>query len=150
MKINPQIILDACNSSKSMAVAISKVPQINHNTFRKYAKSLGVYKPNAAGRGILKTKNFGAKKFSLEEILSGNHPQYPSSKLRVRLIDEKIKECRCEICMNTEWNGKPIPLQLDHVDGNHTNHKIQNLRILCPNCHAQTDTWCSKNKKLGC
>lgn len=43
--------------------------------------------------------------------------------------------------------GEPIPLQLDHIDGNHTNNKLENLQILCPNCHAKTPTYCGKNIK---
>ena len=52
---------------------------------------------------------------------------------------------RCETCHNTEWMGQPIPLQIDHIDGNSDNHAKENFRLLCPNCHAQTPTWCAKN-----
>lgn len=52
---------------------------------------------------------------------------------------------RCEICMHESWMGQPIPLTLDHVDGNSVNDAKDNLRLLCPNCHAQTPTFCGKN-----
>lgn len=52
---------------------------------------------------------------------------------------------RCWECNLTEWRGKPIPLQMDHVDGDPSNDKKENLRILCANCHAQTETFCGKN-----
>lgn len=52
---------------------------------------------------------------------------------------------RCECCGNTEWNGQPIPLQVHHIDGNHMNNELDNLQLLCPNCHAQTDNYCGKN-----
>jgi hypothetical protein len=52
---------------------------------------------------------------------------------------------KCFTCENTEWNDKPIPIQLDHIDGNHENNSEENLRLLCPNCHAQTDTYAGKN-----
>lgn len=53
---------------------------------------------------------------------------------------------KCEICnMQNIWNNKPITLQLDHIDGNSDNNNLKNLRLLCPNCHTQTDTFCAKN-----
>lgn len=70
-----------------------------------------------------------------------------SHKLKIRLIAEGIKEHKCEICGITEWNGKSAPIELDHIDGNRYNNTINNLRILCPNCHAQTETYRGKNKR---
>lgn len=61
--------------------------------------------------------------------------------LRDRLILSGLKEARCEECGLTEWRGKPAPLQVDHVDGDFLNNLITNLRILCANCHMQTETW---------
>lgn len=54
---------------------------------------------------------------------------------------------RCERCQNTEWNGMEIPIQLEHIDGNNKNNVKENLLLLCPNCHAQTSTYCGKNIK---
>jgi hypothetical protein len=56
---------------------------------------------------------------------------------------------RCEICKETEWMGQKIPLVKDHIDGNPENHSILNLRVICPNCDAQTPTYKSKNKGNG-
>ncbi len=58
-----------------------------------------------------------------------------------------IKECgiKCQLCYRTEWNDKPIPIELDHIDGNSNNNVRENLRLICPNCHAQTDTYKGKN-----
>lgn len=54
-------------------------------------------------------------------------------------------EYRCSICGNTgEWNSKKLVLQLDHINGIHNDNRIENLRLLCPNCHSQTDTFCGK------
>jgi len=94
----------------------------------------------------LKSKNTGGKKIELKEILEGKHPYYQTFKLRNRLISVGIKENKCECCGISEWNGKEIVCHLDHIDGDNSNHVLENLRIICPNCHSQTDTWCGKNK----
>ncbi len=70
-----------------------------------------------------------------------------SNNLKKRLINEGIKEHKCECCGITEWNGKITPIELDHIDGNRYNNTLENLRLLCPNCHAQTETYRGKNKK---
>lgn len=54
---------------------------------------------------------------------------------------------RCEICGNIEWMGQPIPIELDHVDGDSDNNAITNLRLICLNCHGQTQTYRNKNAK---
>jgi hypothetical protein len=68
-----------------------------------------------------------------------------SSKLRERLIEEGLKEHRCESCDRREWKGQPIPLELDHVNGDRTDNRLHNLRLLCPNCHALTPTYRGRN-----
>lgn len=55
----------------------------------------------------------------------------------------------CVVCKLTDWNGKPITLQVDHIDGNAGNNDPQNLRLICPNCHSQTKTFGGRNKGNG-
>ena len=52
---------------------------------------------------------------------------------------------KCENCQITHWNGKKISLHIDHVNGNRKDNRLKNLKILCPNCHSQTETWGIKN-----
>ena len=146
MKVQPELIIKACNESSSMAAAAAKF-EINFQTFRKYAKELGVWKPNQAGQGIMKKKSDGRDKYPLSDILNGKYPHYSSHKLRLRLISEGYKKDQCEECGIEDWNGKELPKHLDHIDGNHYNHNLDNLRILCPNCHQQTETHGSKKLK---
>jgi hypothetical protein len=68
-----------------------------------------------------------------------------TSRLRERLIEECVLEPICSACDLASWRGGPPPLQLDHVDGDRTNNRLENLRLLCANCHAQTDTYCGRN-----
>jgi len=94
----------------------------------------------------LRPNSKGGSKISLDEILAGDHPYYQTYKLRNRLIKEGIKHNKCERCGITEWNGKELSFQLEHIDGNSYNHSLNNLMIICPNCHSQTDTYCGRNK----
>jgi 5-methylcytosine-specific restriction endonuclease McrA len=64
-----------------------------------------------------------------------------SGELRKRLIRDGVREAKCERCGIESWNELPAPLELHHVDGNHSNNSLENLQILCCNCHAQTDSW---------
>ncbi len=69
--------------------------------------------------------------------------------LKTRLLAEGLKQPRCEICGRTEWNRFAIPLELDHLNGRRNDNRLPNLRLLCPNCHAQTDTYRGKNIGAG-
>lgn len=74
-----------------------------------------------------------------------------SQDLKNLLIKKGLKEDKCEICGQLpEWNGQPLVLQLDHINGDHYDNRIDNLRIVCPNCHTQTDTFGTKKPKNKC
>lgn len=89
-------------------------------------------------------KPFG-KKRKLEEILVENSSHVNSSSLRKRLLSEGIKENKCECCNLTMWLDKPIKLELHHSNGNNSDHRIENIELLCPNCHSYTDNYRGKN-----
>lgn len=88
-------------------------------------------------------------KKDLKDILVENSI-YSSKDLLKRLFKEKIKEQKCECCGISEWQNKPITLQLHHINGNHYDNRLSNLKVLCPNCHSQTDNWGSKKEKKYC
>ncbi|MBV9666033.1 MAG: HNH endonuclease [Actinobacteria bacterium] len=85
----------------------------------------------------------------LDEILVENSRYQNAGKLRKRLIREGLKAPRCERCGRDSWLELPLPLELDHINGERTDNRLENLRILCPNCHAQTDTWCVSKRELA-
>ena len=71
-----------------------------------------------------------------------NEMSTPCKKAKI-LNDQNNK---CDICKSEPvWNDKPLNFQLDHIDGDHANNVRENLRMICPNCHSQTSTYCSKN-----
>jgi hypothetical protein len=84
------------------------------------------------------------KKKPIDELLVANENRN-STHLKNRLVEENIVEYKCAICGISSWNDKYISLHLDHIDGDTFNNKLNNLRLLCPNCHSQTPTYCGKN-----
>lgn len=67
--------------------------------------------------------------------------------LKKFLLD--INGHQCQICGRKTWCGHPIPIELDHIDGHASNNDLENLRLLCSNCHSLTPTYCGKNKGNG-
>jgi 5-methylcytosine-specific restriction endonuclease McrA len=86
-------------------------------------------------------------KIKNEDVFIENS-NYARQLIKKRIIKQKLFEYKCECCGLTDiWNNKKISLQLDHINGVNDDHRLQNLRFLCPNCHSQQDTYASKNRK---
>lgn len=118
-------------------------------TLKMAARDLGLDDSHMTGQGwnIGWPSNPSRERIiSLSEILVKNSAYTTIWRLKRRLLREGILEYKCYLCGLTEWKGKPITLQLDHINGVHLDHRIQNLRLLCPNCHSQTDTFAGRNK----
>lgn len=94
------------------------------------------------------TQNYWKEKFPLESVLVENST-YPRHSLKKRILDEKLILYKCDICnIEPYWNGKPMPLILDHINGINNDNRLENLRFVCSNCDSQLPTYKSKNKKL--
>jgi hypothetical protein len=119
----------------------------NYRTIKNQIKKENIDTSHFTGKGWLKGKrNAHAKSIPLNEILVADC-YYQTSKLKKRLFQEGIFEKKCDCCKRKEWEGQPIPLELDHINGQNFDNRLENLRVLCPNCHALTNTYRGKNKK---
>ncbi len=96
------------------------------------------------GQRSLLGKRF-SKDVDIISMLTENSNFLPLA-VKNRLIFEGLKEQKCERCGSEEWCGNPVPLELDHINGDNRDNRYENLRILCPNCHAQTITYRGRNK----
>lgn len=149
--INKEEFINICNESESMAHACS-ILGLHFTTFKKYALKYNCYDNKKGKKFILKSspfqKGISNKIYSTEDIIYNNkYPRCSTGLVKRRLLDEKIKEHKCEKCNLVKWNDLLIPIELNHKDGNRHNHYINNLEFLCPNCHAQTINYRGKNKK---
>jgi hypothetical protein len=120
----------------------------NHQTLKKYASKWGIstahFDPNWATRA----NNQRVRK-PLDEILVSNST-YSRGHLKDRLYDEGVKDRECELCgQSEEWRGQRMALILDHINGVGNDNRIENLRIVCPNCAATFDTHCGRQNRRG-
>lgn len=120
----------------------------SYKLFHARVKKFNLDTSHFTGQGHLKGRKHNWNiKIPLTEILVQNSTYTTSSTLRKRLIKEKVLENVCSRCGISEWQSETLSLHLDHIDGNNTNNEISNLRLLCPNCHSLTATYCGRNKK---
>lgn len=106
-------------------------------------------KQNTAGKYCSnKCQQSYQSKLKIEQWLAEGNWYFANKQLSgwiKRYIRERDRNCT--ICGINEWNGLPITLEVDHIDGDYSNNNEKNLRAICPNCHSQTDTY--KNRNFG-
>ena len=119
--------------------------KIIHKAIKEYDLDISHFTGLGWNSG-LKFKPFEEK--PIDKILVANS-SYQSFKLKRRLLQKGLKKHICEQCGLIEWQGKPIPLELHHKNGNNRDNRIENLLLLCPNCHALTESYRGKNKGNG-
>jgi len=107
-------------------------------------------KERITSEGLTITSNrwvCGNHRVPLEDILVENSEYTNNFRLKIRLVQEEKLEYKCKTCGNLgEWMGKPLSLQLDHINGVNNDNRLENLRFLCANCHSQTETYCGKKR----
>ena len=138
-------ILQWINEGRSKA-NMARELKCKPETLNRYLETWGIiYNGNQSGKGITKVSN---RSMDLITYLAESK-DIQTNKLRRKLLEEGYKEYKCECCGNTEWMGRPIPLEVHHKDGNRNNNTLENFELLCPNCHAFTDSYRGKNSRVN-
>ena len=143
--------IEAIKTSLSYAQVLEKIglkpAGSNYDTVKKKIIELNLDVSHMTGKAWNQGERF--KQFKpiqdIQEILVEHSTYVNTNHLKQRLFKEGLKERKCECCGNSEWMEKPIALELHHVNGIKDDLRIENLQILCPNCHAFTDNYRGKN-----
>lgn len=117
----------------------------NYRTLDKAIAHFSIDTSHFKGQGWTQGSKPGPKRDT--SVYLNNQLPIKSHKLKTRLIREGIFKHKCYGCGKSRWQGHPIPIELDHINGDHKDNSLCNLRILCPNCHALTPTYRGKNKR---
>ena len=139
---NKEEIKKAVNDSFSYREVLRKlnVPTSGNNatTLKRKIKEYNI----DTAHFTFHSKQLKTKK-PVEAYLSKN-THITSSKLKEKLFSSGLKENKCEMCGADSWLGKRLICQLHHINGDNTDNRLENLQILCPNCHSQTDNYCGQ------
>jgi hypothetical protein len=150
-RYSPAEAREAIAASRSWAEALRRLGMCNtggaHHVLRKYAAAWAIsadhFDPYAALR------NSGtSRRRSLEEILV-KRSTFSRNHLKERLYEAGLKEPACELCgQGAEWRGRIMGMILDHINGVADDNRLENLRIVCPNCAATLETHCGRGRRL--
>ena len=143
-------LVKECLSWRQLILALSlRECGGNYKNLQNRCKEFGIDTSHFNGQGWNKPEHpsYG-NSIDLDKRLVIQETKKPANKTKEILINHGLKEDRCEICGITEWNGKPITLELHHINGNPKDDRLENLQILCPNCHSQTFNYCKRKELL--
>jgi Zn finger protein HypA/HybF involved in hydrogenase expression len=122
----------------------------NYAYVKKMIDKCGISTSHFLGQGHNKGKkaiNAYTKETFIKELLKESENGSKGTFLKKMLFKFELKKDVCEVCGISEWMNKKLSLQLEHINGNHFDNRLENLKILCPNCHSQTETYSGKKNK---
>lgn len=145
-KYTDEQVIEAVKNSKSIRNVLMllglKAAGGNYSSIHNLIDKLRLDTSHFTGQGWLKGQKPGPKQPLIDYL--ENRRYITSHDLRLRLLKERVFTHKCQLCQRSTWLKQPIPLELDHIDGNHKNNNLTNLRLLCPNCHSLTPNYCRR------
>ncbi|RRR80332.1 HNH endonuclease signature motif containing protein [Streptomyces sp. RP5T] len=122
----------------------------HHTNISRRIKAYGIDTSHFTPVVRTESQRYNQRRRTAEEILvedtSKDARRVPSTRLKRAMSEVGVEEC-CEMCgIEGVWLGEPLPLEVDHIDGNWRNNRVENLRLLCPNCHSTTDSYRGRGK----
>jgi len=149
-KYTEQQLRDAISSSRSIRQSLIALGLVGEGgNYRIIHRAIAKYKIDISHftqQGWAKGQTLSPKR-PLQAYLCLDAPTIINSHaLKRRMLKEGLFEHRCSNCLLDTWLDKPIPLELDHINGAHHDNRIHNLRLLCPNCHSLTPTYRGRKK----
>lgn len=156
-KYDKEWLEELCQDSYSYAEVLKKAGRKQGGgtqaTLKRKIEEFGIDTSHFTGQLWTKSPNqqgnrVSREQYSIEEIFIKDSP-VTQKVMRGYVERHSLLDYHCQTCgCNGEWQNRIIALEIDHIDGDNSNNELSNLRYLCPNCHALTDTYRGKNKAL--
>ena len=147
---NKKVVTKAVSESESIAGCLRKlnahVGTSSYRAFKQFVSDNNIDTSHFTGKRS-NGEHVQKTTVPLSKFLVIDSPYRMNTRRKRRLIREGLLNNKCYICGLTKWLGKNISLQIDHINGCHTDNRLENLRLLCPNCHSQTETYCGRKLK---
>ena len=145
----------ACHEARSVAQVMERLGldprrKLGRRDVERRMLEVGVDPMSLPGQGWARATSVAPRyRKPLAELLVAGKAISSTHNLKRRLVAEGVFDWRCTLCGVEEWRDQPLSLQLDHMNGDRRDNRLENLRLLCPNCHSQTETFAGRNARRG-